>query len=355
MLKHRPTLFLALLLALCAQPCPGQLKPVYPGLSWEKKTPAEASLKAESLDALRELVGGHGCVIRHGYLVYSWGDIARRGDVASACKPWFIHFLLLLLQNALIDSLDDAVHPLEPRLFDLNPKLDFKDRKITWRQLANQTSCYGVREQPGAAFDYSDYNMALLFDTLFLKAYKTSYDKIDEEVLRPKLTDLLGCEDKPSFVAFGVKDRPGRLGVSVRDMARFGLLYLRKGQWGDKRLLEEKLTLLAVSSPLPAELPRTTGKPADMIPKQRSIGGGNNQTDHLGSYSFAWWTNGLDRDKKRHWPDAPPDAYAALGHGGQRALIINPSLELVVCWNDSRIKGREQQNAAFKVLKGAVR
>ena len=32
-------------------------------------------------------------VVRHGYLVFTWGDASRRGDVASACKPWYSHFL----------------------------------------------------------------------------------------------------------------------------------------------------------------------------------------------------------------------------------------------------------------------
>ena len=44
-----------------------------------------------------------------------------------------------------------------------------------------------------------------------------------------------------------------------------------------------------------------------MLPGQRSIGGKSNQTDHFGSYSFAWWTNGVDRGGKRHWPGVPND------------------------------------------------
>ena len=78
--------------------------------------------------------------------------------------------------------------------------------------------------------------MALLFDTLFLKAYKSSYARMDADVLHPKLTDLIHCEDNPTFLAFGGKDRPGRLGISPRDFCRFGLLYLHKGKWNGKQL-----------------------------------------------------------------------------------------------------------------------
>src|SRR5688572_11500011 len=82
--------------------------------------PADAGMDAGRLGGFRKRVGGRGCVVRHGKLVYSWGDIAMAGDVASACKPWFVHFLLLLLQQGTIKSLDDPVLPLEPRLKDLN-------------------------------------------------------------------------------------------------------------------------------------------------------------------------------------------------------------------------------------------
>jgi CubicO group peptidase (beta-lactamase class C family) len=197
--------------------------------------------------------------------------------------------------------------------------------------------------------------MALFVDTLFLKAYKTSYTKLDADVLHAKLTDLLQCEDQPTFLAFGPKDRAGRLAISPRDFCRFGMLYLNKGNWNGKQLLSAKLAELAVSSPVSNTIPRTQGKKAEMIAGQRSIGGGNNQTDHLGSYSFAWWTNGTDRGGKRHWPDAPLDAFGAFGHGGMRAMVVIPGHDIVVSWNDAKIKSRDMENRALKMLVEAQR
>jgi CubicO group peptidase (beta-lactamase class C family) len=321
----------------------------FPGKMWTLNTPAQAGLDAAKLGAFRDFVGGRGCVVRGGNQVFSWGDVAKRGDIASAVKPWFVHLLLLLFEGGIIKSLDEPVARWEPRLDKLNAGLGFKDRKITWRHLANQTSCYGVAEEPGAAFDYSDYNMALFFDTL-LKTYKTDYAHVDRDVLQTQLTGLIECEDNPSFLAFGEKDRPGRLAVSVRDACRFGLLYLHKGNWNGKQLLSPKLTEMAIASPLSNAIPRTAGKKSTMIDGQRSIGGGNNQTDHLGSYSFAWWTNGIDREGKRHWSAAPLDTVAALGHGGKRAIVLMPGRDIVVSWNEAKIKGREMENQALRLL-----
>ena len=48
---------------------------VFPGKAWAKKTPAEVGLDARKLKQFSQFVGGRGCVVRHGYLVYTWGDV----------------------------------------------------------------------------------------------------------------------------------------------------------------------------------------------------------------------------------------------------------------------------------------
>ncbi|MEA1997066.1 MAG: hypothetical protein U9N45_05480, partial [Gemmatimonadota bacterium] len=207
--------------------------------------------------------------------------------------------------------------------------------KITWRHLANMISCYGVSEQPGTAFDYNDYNIALLRDLLIKKVYRSSYERMDQEVLHPAITDLLDCQDNPTLLAFGIENRPGRLAVSVRDFARFGLLYLRDGNWQGRQLISREHVDTILGSPLPASLPRTRNVPAQMIEGQKTHGGGSNQAPHDGSYSFLWWVNGVDFEGRRHWPEAPEDTYMASGHWGPRTLVVIPSLKLVVSWNDA--------------------
>ncbi len=323
---------------------------VYPGREWTSRAPEQAGLDEGRLKELAQYAGGCGCVVRGGYMVYTWGEVGRRRDVASAVKPVYMHFLLRAVQDGRLASLDEPVVKHEGRLNDLNEDLGYKDRRITWRHLCNQVSCYGVRERPGEAFDYSDWNMALLFDTLFLKVYGTPWEKIDQEVLHPMLTDILQCQDDPTFMAFGADNRPGRLAISARDFARFGLLYLRRGQWRDKKVLDKDLATFAARRPLPLSIPRTKGEKAEMIADQRSIGGGNNQCDHNGCYSNAWWINGIGRDGKRNWPDVPADAFGCFGHGDIRAVVVLPSLDVVVSWNDTKLEGHEKVNAALKCI-----
>ncbi|UCD50604.1 MAG: DUF4038 domain-containing protein, partial [Phycisphaerales bacterium] len=61
-----------------------------------------------------------------------------------------------------------------------------------------------------------------------------------------------------------------------------------------------------------------------------------------------------DREGRRHWPDVPDDAYGCFGHGGKRAMVVLPSLDLIVSWNNTRIEGRDMENEALKHLVEAV-
>ncbi len=327
-----------------------------PGLHWATCAPEEAGLDAASLEALAGALGGRGCVVRHGKLAYAWGDISERADVASAAKPVYAHLLHAAVESGLIGSVDDPIAPLAPGLEGLSPS--GKDGEITWRQLASQTACYGLSERPGCAFAYNDWQMALFVDTLFGRVYGASWSEVDAKVLRPLLAEPLGCEDAPTLLAFGAEDRPGRLAISVRDFARFGLLYLREGRWGDRQLLAPARARRAVTQPLPGDFPRTAGRAAAMLPGQRSVGSRaipDDQCDHLGSYSWLWWVNGIDRDGARHWAGVPADAFGAFGHGGPRAVVAIPSLDLVVSWNDAAIDSREKEARALAMLVAAVR
>jgi len=251
-------------------------------------------------------------------------------DAASAVKPVYAHLVYMAIQDGLIENLDQRIAEFRPSLQNLNARLRHKDREMTWRHLVTQTACYGMTETPGTAFNYSDYQMALLIDTLVGQVYRSSFDDIDENVMNPKLWGRLGCRDQPTFL--GINSHPGRLRISPRDFARFGWLYLNKGRWQEEQLVPWRLAVQAVSSPHGPTLQRTKQEASEMLPGQRTIGAGPNHEAHLNSYSYTWWINGVMDDGSRLFPEAPDDLYLAAGHGGKVALIVCPSLDMVVCW-----------------------
>jgi CubicO group peptidase (beta-lactamase class C family) len=333
-----------------------KLERVTPGSHWETCSPETVGLSSGKLAALTNVVGGRGCVVRHGRMAFTWGDQAKSSDVASAFKPLLSALLLIAVQEGRLASVDAPVADFEPRLRELNGG---KDAAITWRHFASQTSGYGLAEKPGAAYSYNDYALALYYDTLTTRVFGTN----GSEVLRTRLAEPLQFEDRYTFNAVGADNRPGRLALSCRDFARFGLLVLRQGRWGKRQLLDAKAFVAMTNNLVPPSLPLTNGKEADMLPKQRSIGGTRNITPvGPGFYSFNWWLNGTNAARQRLWPDAPLDAFAASGHGGMRVLFLAPSLDLIVCWNDSRIEDHDQSpgnpatrmNQAVRLIREAV-
>jgi CubicO group peptidase (beta-lactamase class C family) len=322
---------------------------IFPGKQWQTCSPEAAGLSGEKLAALTNLVGGRGCVVRRGWLAFTWGDSAKSSDVASAFKPLLSTLLWVAIQEHRLPGPDALVADFEPRLGTLN---DGKDAAITWRHLASQTSGYGLVENSGAAYSYNDFALALYYDTLTERVFGTN----GTEVLRTRLAEPLQFEDRCTFNAFGAGNRPGRLALSCRDFARFGLLVLRHGRWRDRQLIPASAFVAMTNSLVPPGFPLTSGKEAAMLPNQRSIGGTRNITPvGPGYYSFNWWLNRTNAAGQRLFADAPPDAFAASGHGGMRVLFLVPSHDLIVCWNDSRIEDHDKSpgNPATKMNQAA--
>jgi CubicO group peptidase (beta-lactamase class C family) len=328
----------------------------FPGKTWTRAEPLAVGLDEARLNALRDLVGGRGCVVRRGFLVYGWGELSQATDVASAVKPLISTLLFIAIQEGKLKSVDDRVSEFEPALAKLNGG---KDAAITWRHLASQTSGYGLAEQPGAAYSYNDFALALYFDVLTQRVFREPID----DILKSRIAEPLGFEDRCTFRAINRPDRAGRLAASVRDMARFGYMYQWSGQWSRAPIITREHHKLAISSPIAADTPLTAGKDAEMLPDQRSLGGSKNITPAgPGYYSFNWWLNRLDKHGRRLYRDLPEDAYFAVGHGGKRAVWIVPSLSLVVSWNDAVLDDHDDSpgdantkcNRAAKLLREAV-
>ncbi|MDB6137325.1 MAG: beta-lactamase [Verrucomicrobiaceae bacterium] len=330
--------------------------------AWPALTPAQAGLDEGKLKIFSDALGGNGVIVRHDSLAYSWGKGDVSVDVASASKPVLVHLVFKAVEAGLIGSIDDPVVKWEPRLGTLNPGLDHKDAKITWRHLMNQTSGYGLEELPGTAFAYNDFQTQLFWELLYEKVYACTPDQAAGKILRPQLFDLLGAQDNPTYRIRPPPQVTGRLIISARDFARMGVAYLHGGKWQGRQIIEEKWVKLAIHSPLPLSLPRTSGKEAEMLPGARSAGGTKNQEDNIGGYGFMWWMNKPDAQGKLLWPDVPEDAYGAAGHGGLKVLIVIPSLDLVVAWNSVNLErqemcggGRVQINASLKKMLSALR
>jgi CubicO group peptidase (beta-lactamase class C family) len=154
----------------------------------------------------------------------------------------------------------------------------------------------GLVRMPGSYWDYENYETLLAVDAL-----KQTFKSTENYLAFPRqaLLDPLGMKRTLIGVdRFGDFILSSQVYSSARDLARFGLLHLAGGLWGDQRLVSEDW-IEFVRSPAPA--PNN--------PKQ--LNGGH------------WWLVPSDRF------DVPKDAYCAAGHRGQFVIVV-PSKELVI-------------------------
>jgi len=92
---------------------------------------------------------------------------------------------------------------------------------------------------------------------------------------------------------------------NLRDLVKWGFVWLNRGVWDDEELIPGDYVELATHQVNP-DVPDAY-------------------------YGYDWFVNA----GQSLWPDAPPDTFGAFGHGGPRAMFVIPSLDIVVSYNDA--------------------
>jgi len=246
-------------------------------------------------------------IVRDGYVVREWGNVMGARDWASASKP--------VMSTLLFFAVEENRCATTTRVGELLSGGSPKDSAITFHHLTNMTSGYSRGEGPGEAWAYNDHAINLYGFTLFHRVFGDDPDTILSDRLA-----FLGFEDDVV-----VSDsRYGRItGMSIRDFARIGLFWLRRGIWGDDRRLPDAAFDL-VTSQVPAFLPIT----AEDGPESWDLGTFGGPDDQLpwgpGHYGYNFWVNGSGL-----WPDVPPDVFQANGHWGGEVCTVLPGLGIV--------------------------
>lgn len=315
-------------------------KNVFPSAEWTERSPAELGVDGEKLDELAQRLGGRGCVVKDGYIVKSWGDLAQSGDWFSSAKPVLSTLLFFAVEEGLVASVDQPIA-------DFGWELKSKDRSITFRHLGSMSSGYARPEGAGEAWAYNDFAIQLYQKTLFDKVFRADAKAVAEA--RDRL-GALGLQDGLHFNA------KARMYTSVRDFARIAWFWLNHGRWGDKQVLPARYFEEYMRPQTPKNLAQTTPADTDDYLAIGSYGGGSDHFSKAGPgiYGFNWWFNDTGRlhPHALTWPDAPRDTVMSLGARGNCSAII-PSLNAVlVCaegdWGE--VRGGDRASKMNQVL-----
>ena len=165
--------------------------------------------------------------------------------------------------------------------------------------------------EPGAHWNYNSCGIVLTADALTrtIAPNAASPQARREAVMtwmRESLFDVIGMHAQPEFDAAGLFYGSAFVYASARDFAKFGLLYLRNGEWDGRRVL-----------------------PEGWVDYARTPGSGQNAD----IYGAGWWINpkeGAGRPYPTHIDvGALRDAFSAQGFEGQYTLVV-PSKDLVI-------------------------
>jgi CubicO group peptidase (beta-lactamase class C family) len=329
-----------------------------PAGQWARKAPAEVGMDAAKLDAAiafaktretnmprdfstQEKIFGsllgpipnnraatNGLVIRNGYLVAEFGDTSSADPTYSVAKSMLATVAGVAVRDGLIKDLDAPVgSQIKDGGYD-SPQ----NAKVTWRHHLNQetewegemwgkkhdfvgTAAFGEGERkpralqaPGTFYEYNDVRINR-FALSLLRLFK----KPVPDVFRDEVMNVIGASNTWRWIPYknSVADVDGKQLPSVSggtrwgggvwinswDMARFGYLWLRNGQWGAKQILPPAYVKAALSP-----------------------------SAHGPDYGFLWWLNTKNGQKT-----LPTNAFEARG-AGSNTIFVSPNHDLVIVW-----------------------
>lgn len=276
--------------------------------------------------------GPAGVILRNGYITASWGDTERVDMTFSVTKSYLSTIAGLAVDAGLIRDVNDLVGSY---VWD-GTFAGKHNGTITWEHLLNQSSdwsgeLFGMQDWadrpagaggidkwkrrelnvPGTVYKYNDVRVNVLAYSL-LQVWRKPLPK----VLKEKIMDPIGASATWRWFGYstswvnvdGIKVQSvsggghsgGGMFINTLDQARFGLLFLRNGNWNGKQLLSEKW-ISAVQKPSQAK----------------------------SNYGYMWW---LNRGKYKV-SDIDESVYLAVGFGGNYIVIDNQhDLVMVFRW-----------------------
>jgi CubicO group peptidase (beta-lactamase class C family) len=297
-----------------------------------------------------------GIVVHKGYIVAEWGEPQRIDMTHSVTKSLLSSVVGVAVDGGMIRGIDDTareyVAPIQlynpgpagnkadrmsaPDLIDLfnTPH----NRTVTWNHLLRQTSDWEgtlwgkpdwadrpsdkpdewltrPRDKAGTVYKYNDTRVNVL-----ALAALNIWRRPLPQVLKEKIMDPIGASNTWRWFGYDnawvvIDGQPvqsvtggghwgGGMFINAYDMARFGLLTLRNGKWGDRQLLSEQ-----------------------WIRTARTPTGGQSP------YGFINYQLNTDR---KQLPSAPATAYMHNGNG-LNMIYVDPEHDLVavVRWIDN--------------------
>jgi CubicO group peptidase (beta-lactamase class C family) len=281
---------------------------------WSSDRLAAAKAYADSIDTAAVII------VDDGVIISQWGETATKFKVHSIRKSFLSALYGIAVAhgeinlNATLEQLgiDDNEPSLTPeekqaRVIDL-----LKARSGIYHSALYETPTLRAEKPargshpPRSFWSYNNWDFNAL-GTIYEKlTHDTVYHAFETQIARRIGMEDYNFAEQEYVTGPDSVHRAYPFRMSARDMARFGLLYLRSGTWCGTKVV-----------------------PASWVRESTtaySVADGNVR-DHYSGYGYLWWVavNG------NHYPnvDLPDGSFSAWGAGGHFIAII-PAFNLVV-------------------------
>jgi CubicO group peptidase (beta-lactamase class C family) len=306
--------------------------PYAPGAEWQVDSPDAHGIDTAGLDKARDYAFAAGkntqgvVVVHRGAIVGEWYDTKHGAGQDSWAASWsmaksFTSALIgIALAEGLIPSIDEPMAVYYPSwrgtpresitlrdVLHMSSGLDFVEDYdpnslessdiIQMVVFEHNQLRYAVdrpaKNEPGSTWSYSSGDTMLLSGVLEKVTGMEVTEYAEEKVFEPLGIDQIDWwqDARSNTLTYCCVD------TTSRDFARFGLLYLHEGMWGDQQVVPSEWV-------------------ADSVTPAPSYEG----------YGYQWWLTGVTTSR------LPQDTFSARGHDGQYIYVV-PSLDLVVVRN----------------------
>jgi len=346
-------------------PVNNTLSQVFPGIDWVQVRPESQGIDSAKLEEavhyLECRLGAAGSytggllIIRNGYVVWSNPDSYTLYETMSVSKSFLSTGLGLMVEDGKV-AITDPVRKYDPRIGEKYP-----DAIV--RHFVTMTSGYDGQHStihdpgydcdltgrcdawdpgipmdpifpPGTRFRYWDEAELELGYALGLAGEDRYYVR---DLLQKRIADPIGMKHftwRDVQTAVGtIPAMNGGLKTSARDLSRFGLLFLNRGNWNGRQLISSSWVDEATSVQVPVSIPNDI--------TERAYGSG--------VYGYNWWINGITPGGERYLPLADSTTYWASGYGTNRCFVI-PAWNMVVVRTGQKPTNWSGADGAFNIF-----
>jgi CubicO group peptidase (beta-lactamase class C family) len=273
----------------------------------------------------------NGIIVRRGYIVAEFGDVKANDPVYSVAKSFLSTVAGIAVDRGLIRSVTDSVvnyvkdggyeSPHNSAITWLHHLQQSSEWEGTiWEKNANFIGAeeFGGGQRrprdiraPGGFYEYNDARINRLALSL-----ARVFGRSVPDVLKTEIMDPIGASTQWRWVPYdnstveingkqvgsvsGGTRWGGGIWMNSEDLARFGLLALNRGRWGDKQVVSDKWWTDALA-------PSTVANSPD--------------------YGFLWWLN-----TRKGSASAPASSYQARGNGSN-TIYVDPENDIVFVWH----------------------